>query len=621
MLPSSIDLKPNEIPLAQKIVQEIQQYGYSPTYQQIHKIDWKWEPVSPETFLLDNYYMGKFCRDGKLYDKWLEVLCEVLNPDKNIYELIITGAIGTGKSTMAALALAYRLYRLSCLKNPAVFYGLMEESAIVFGTYNIYKYKAGDNYGTLKTFIEACPYFRDCFPTAKMADKSASDGLKFGHRIKVIAGSSELHAIGNNLLGLLVDEMNFMKGAKNSKIDVEENRSQAHRLYDASRRRITSRFMYKGQIPGMMILISSRNTETSWLEKHIQTVGGRPGVYVADYPLWEVKKSVMGYSGKTFKVEVGDQFASSRILTERDIPREGARVINVPVEHKQEFRDDVDGALRDLAGVASVSHAPFIKYRDHIQSCITDKLQHPFTKPAFELSTKDGIQIKDYFNSRSVVEIRNSVCRPKLNPGSTRFAHIDLAETGDSAGICMGHISKLLGIHPHITYDFMLRIKAPRAGMIDFSKIREFFVYLRDDLGYPIRSITFDRFQSTDSRQILAKAGFDTSLLSVDRNDEPYIVARSMLYEHRMTMYDYPIFRTELINLIHDMVKKKVDHPEGGSKDVSDSWAAVAFKAAESIGKDKDLNKSADPRLMPRRVRDIGSGMNEHARMAREILR
>ena len=65
MLPSSIDLKPNEIPLAQKIVQEIQQYGYSPTYQQIHKIDWKWEPVSPETFLLDNYDMGGDIVTGK----------------------------------------------------------------------------------------------------------------------------------------------------------------------------------------------------------------------------------------------------------------------------------------------------------------------------------------------------------------------------------------------------------------------------------------------------------------------------------------------------------------------------------------------------------------------------
>jgi hypothetical protein len=614
--------------LAVIIAKEIELYGKSSTYEQLMSVDWRWRPVDPYTFLMDDYFMGKYCRGdggrGKLYDKWVDVLLEVLDPDKDYYELIVTGAIGTGKSTMAALAIAYKLYRLSCLKNPARFYGLMEDSAIIFGTYNVFKYKADDNYQNLNVFIENCQYFKDHFPTAKMQNKHASGGLRFGSRIKVIAGSTELHALGNNLLSLLIDEMNFMKGDSKTQKERDENRSQAHKLYDASRRRITSRFMYKGQVPGLMILISSRNTDSSWLENHLSDVSGRKGVYVADFPLWEVKREVMGYCGLSFKVEVGDQFHGSRILeSSDDTPRDGARVIDVPTEHRQEFNDDVEGALRDIAGVASVSHAPLIRHRDHIGACITDVLSHPFTKESFSITDADGIEIKEYFRSRSVVGVQQSIVRPKLNPDSSRHVHIDLGEKHDSAGICMGHVSRVVGINPHVTIDFFLEVRAPRYGSIDFAKIRSFIVYLRDDLGYPIESLTTDSWQSSDTRQIMSKLGFKTSILSIDRTDEPYIVARTMLYEHRISMYRHLKFIEELVNLQHDMVKRKVDHPEGGSKDIADAFAGVCMTLSTKLGTDKALKRTGEHHLMPQRSTDTLEApktMLDSKRLLSEVL-
>lgn len=82
----------NEDNLAFTISEEISRLGKSPTYERLLSIDYKYPPVDPETYLLDPYYMGRYCNGeftgSKLYDKWLEVLLEVLNPSKNYYELI-----------------------------------------------------------------------------------------------------------------------------------------------------------------------------------------------------------------------------------------------------------------------------------------------------------------------------------------------------------------------------------------------------------------------------------------------------------------------------------------------------------------------------------------------------
>ena len=67
------------------------------------------------------------------------------------------------------------------------------------------------------------------------------------------------------------------------------------------------------------------------------------------------------------------------------------------------------------------------------------------------------------------------------------------------------------------------------------------------------------------------------------------------MYEKRLKMYDYPILRHELFNLVHDRARRKVDHPKTtkgntdysgkgsdvGSKDVSDSLAGAIANALE----------------------------------------
>ena len=72
-----------------------------------------------------------------LYPAVMEELRE-LNSGKYV-EAVLTGAIGTGKSTIALFTTAYQLYLLSCLKDPHRLFGLDPSSEIVFAFQSLNK--------------------------------------------------------------------------------------------------------------------------------------------------------------------------------------------------------------------------------------------------------------------------------------------------------------------------------------------------------------------------------------------------------------------------------------------------------------------------------------------------
>ena len=61
-----------------------------------------------------------------------------LNSGKYV-EAVLTGAIGTGKSTIALFTTAYQLYVLSCLKDPHELFNLDPSSEIVFAFQSLNK--------------------------------------------------------------------------------------------------------------------------------------------------------------------------------------------------------------------------------------------------------------------------------------------------------------------------------------------------------------------------------------------------------------------------------------------------------------------------------------------------
>lgn len=596
------------------------------------EIDYVRKPVGIETFIMDDYYLGKVL--NKLHPLWIEDLKTVFAPRSKISEWILTGGIGTGKTTLAMAAIAYKLYCLSCLKDAPSYYGLLPKSLIVLGIYSITKRQVADTgYFKLRGHVDNSPYFRNDFPRSTKIDSQVDFEKTTGKLIKVIPGSQELHALGLDLFSFSMDEVNFMR----EKTDKEMGTmiGQAYDLYNATRTRITSRFLRPGGvIPGIMLLMSSRKSQTSFLEERLKKID-RTVTHVSDYALWEVKPAT-NYTLPWFKVEVGDRIAASRILEPKEKIRPGARIIEVPGEYKKLFQEDVDQNLRDVAGIATFNISPLVRDRKSVFDAVRKSIPKPFARKSVTLDILDDIQLAEFFDMNIACKIFKGKYVPRINPSAPRFGHTDIALTGDSAGIAMGHVSGVVSVErvkddgtvareesPFIIIDFMLRITPPPSSEIELKKLRAFWFYILK--FYPLIRVTFDGFQSADSMQILKKRGkMESGLLSIDKVDTPYLSLRSAHFDRRIAMYDYTPYQDEVLDLERVMIKgrkPKVDHPTRsskgvkGSKDVSDAVAGVVWQCVSderAIMNAPLFSSPVDPALYGRVVdpKDNGKGVN-----------
>lgn len=524
-----------------------------------------------------------------------------MDPKNKVYEIIFRGAIGTGKTTCAVLLLGYQIYLLSCLRDPHEFYGLMADSPLPVGIYTIHKYKAVKEYTTLRTMVDKSPYFQECFP--RHPDKKErgriAGTLEFASRISVITGADELHAIGENILVLMIDEANFMREGKKGTGNKEDEVGQAEALYNAARDRMVSRFMRGGIVPGLLILSSSERAKSDFVVKHCKQVRADPHVRVAQYALWEVRDQ--DFSGETFNVVVGDRIRQSRILKPHETPPPGVQLLQPPIEYLKLFQNDLDKAIRDIGGQPTEAISPLIPRVEVIYESINKELSHPFSKERFTLTDRDKVSIADYLVQQKLITVRNGKFVPCRDPEALRAIHIDLARSGDAAGFAMGHIKQykietdreevpeveLKKLNPIIEMDMMLAILPPDEGIIPYKKIRDFIEVL-NRFGFRIAVVSYDGFESAESVSILQQLGYEAQVLSVDRNDAQYMSLLSAMNEHRFLMYQYDVVVNELIELEHDIKKKKVDHPPKGSKDVADCLAGVCWHCHHTI-RDQDL--------------------------------
>jgi hypothetical protein len=134
--------------------------------------------------------------------------------------------------------------------------------------------------------------------------------------------------------------------------------------------------------------------------------------------------------------------------------------------------------------------------------------------------------------------------------------------------------------------------------------IRKIIYHLRDDLGFKIKKVTLDGFQSTDTIQQLNKRRFDADYLSVDRNMLPYQDLRDAIYEDRIEFPEYVVpwkhGDTKMVDIAYQELTqlidtgKKVDHPPGGSKDVADAMAGVCSLLAGDRQFRRGVRSSSD---------------------------
>ena len=185
------------------------------------------------------------------------VMQEIIRLNNGSYvEAVLTGAIGTGKTTIALITTAYQLYLLAQYDNPQLKFGLDPSSEIVFIFQSITAQLAKDvDYARFKAMIDNSPWFQENF----RYDKQLLSELHFPNRIicKPVSGA-DTAAIGQNVFGGVIDELNFMAVTDGSKHSRDGGTyDQAVAVYNSISRRRKSRFMTMGKLPGILNLVSS----------------------------------------------------------------------------------------------------------------------------------------------------------------------------------------------------------------------------------------------------------------------------------------------------------------------------------------------------------------------------
>lgn len=527
----------------------------------------------------------------------------------NTIEVVFGGATGIGKTYMAAIVMLFMVYRLSCYHNPQLEFFLAPGTSIVFSvqsaSLNLAKKVAFDAIGGL---CKQSNYFMQHF----MYDKNVRTELRFPKGIYLFPLSgADTAALGLNLFGGIIDELNFLQVVINSARGGAaglEGYDQAAGIYNTIITRIKGRFQDKGKIPGKLLLLSSANYPGDFISRkedeakesqaryeQTKDAKDRPTIHVIKMSQWESIPEDR-FCGDKFLLEVGNENKTTRILRTLDDAVDETDVIEIPVEYISEFRKDPEKSLRDIAGIPVGGKNLFIPYRSKIEDA---QLNFETLYPQGQLFLYDSLVMQEILHDMSRPDfsllINKEHLQELLLDTATPFAaHIDLGITGDAAGLCISRITgyKLV---PHTKiYDpsagSFVEVRDERmpvytihgamqikhgGGEVDIDALTDFIIYLRQFLN--IKYATMDTFQSRTSLQRLKKHGIVVGTVSTDTDQEPYTELRSSLKDDRMLMPRHYVLAHELSTLQRGS-DGKIDHPLGtGSKDVSDAAACSCF--------------------------------------------
>lgn len=590
--------------------------GEEEPYGGLADAEYRVAPVDIRTFLSEPYFLGE--TGASLWPRLADDITQLFEGEYE--EATLGGSLGWGKSFFSTTAMAYVIYQMSCLKNPQRAYGIDIGSHIYVAMISVTEKVAKRVViNELIGKIRHSRYFQEHF---KPKEAPSQLEVRFPNNIQVVAGSTSSSAmIGLNVFAGLIDETSFLGESK--KLDRHGREvivDMGESIYKSIIRRMKSRFQRVGRLPGVLILASSKERPSAFIEKRVQAARDidDPMMFVREYATWDVHPAEK-FSGKYFHVVVGTERISSRILSGDPEEKKryedlGLQIVAVPEDYRTDFVDDIDGALRDIAGVATDVVSQYMNRTEKVYDCQDATLEHPVGHDEGEGPMEEWVantalpiqwhRIAQPFKRRLPGGYEEDAWRPTRHPEAVRFAHIDTSYSGDCSGICIAHIAgwtevvrrdanneEYNELAPRIEADLVLGVVPPPGDEIMLADLRG-IVYQFVGHGFNISYVSLDSFQSIDTIQQLNKQGIESEVVSIDKTTEPYDTLKTAMYEDRFRMAPHAVALREfryLQRIPKSGGKVKIDHPKKnpdgtpGSKDIADSIAGVVYALTKKV--------------------------------------
>lgn len=474
-------------------------------------------------------------------------------------EVIAQLGKGSGKDYSSTISVAYQVYLLLCLKDPATYYGKPPGDTIDIINIAINAAQANNVFFKgFKTRIEHCPWFAGKF------DPKASE-IKFDKNVTVYSGHSEREAWeGYNVLTVILDEIS---GFAVENTTGHDQAKTADAIYDMYRGSVISRFPDFGKI----ILLSFPRFKGDPIQKFYESVIAEKEVVIRSQVLKMDNDLPDGTEGNEITVEWEEDHIISYAIPKTYAIKRPSWEVNPTKkidDYKVEFYKNMPDALGRFACMPPEMVDAFFKSRE--------KVEKAFNNPA--IAVDNFGRFENWFTP---------------DPDKTYFIHVDLAQKHDHCAVALAHVQKWVNVKvtneysqpaPIIEVDAVRYWTPTPDKSVDFTEVKDYILSLRT-LGFNIGVCTFDRWNSHDMMQQLKQYGINTEILSVAKkhyDDMAMVVA-----EERLSGPAIKLLIDELLQL--KIMRDKVDHPRKGSKDLADAVCGSIFNA---ISRTRQTNTS-----------------------------
>ena len=470
-------------------------------------------------------------------------------------EIIMALGKGSGKDHTSTIGVAYAVYKLLCLKDPARYYGKPSGDAIDIINIAINAQQARNVFFKgFKNKIDKSPWFVGKF-NAKM------DSIEFDKGITVYSGHSERESHeGLNLFIAILDEISgFAENLSNPELGkTPEN------IYKAFRGTVDSRFPDYGKV----ILLSFPRFRDDFISKKYneavadKEVVSRSHEFIVNPELPEDAK------GNKFTIEWEEDHITQYRLPRVFALKRPTWEVN-PTRSIEDFKvafftDPLDARMRFLCDPSVASDA-FFRNKDRLEQCMS--IANPVD------------------NVRRIDES----WKPKQD--KVYYVHADLAQQVDKCAVALAHVDKWVKVQvtdtfeqivPIVVVDLIAWWEPKKEGPVDLSDVKNWILALRRK-GVNLGQVTFDRWNSFDIQKELQSVGVKTDTLSVLKPQ--YEDLAMLVYEDRVVLPHIELLLNELTELkvVND---RKVDHPRKGSKDLADAMCGAVYNAISLTPRD-----------------------------------
>jgi hypothetical protein len=514
-------------------------------------------------------------------------------------ELILQLGKGSGKDFISTVACAYVVYKLLCLKDPALYYGKPAGDAIDIINVAVNAQQAKNVFFKgFKTKIEKSPWFAGKY-------NAKADSIEFDKAITVYSGHSERESHeGLNLLMAVLDEIS---GFASEVVSGNEQGKTADNIYKAFRGSVDSRFPDLGKV----VLLSFPRYQGDFISQRYESVIAEKETIERTHTFIMNEDLPHDDPGNQFQISWDEdnilQYKIPRVYAFKR-PTWEVNPTRKIEDFKLAFYTDLGDAMMRFACMPTYSSDAFFKQIDKVEKC---------------MNTRNPLDSFRRFDETFVPD-----------PDKTYYIHADLAQKHDKCAVAIAHVDKWVNIQVIKDYEQVAPIVVvdavawwePRAeGPVNLSEVKQWIMNLRRQ-GFNIGMVSFDRWQSFDIQNELQAVGIRTETVSVAKKH--YEDLAMMIYEERVSIPRIPILLEEMSEL-KIMRGNRVDHPRKKSKDLADAVTGAVFGAishtpknnnteievhtwsssARLAEKDRDMVELGNPK-MPDDVRDFLDGFN-----------